>query len=459
MNKVVGRAKIMLVLILILAGGTLFFVGEYLFQAKNWVMSTGSPHVYQENVGSGIVTDRDGILLLDTTKDRVYTDNVVLRESVIHWVGDREGNISAPILSHYADQIAGFDLISGVHHYGDTGGQVTLTLSSKLQMAALEAMGQYKGTIAIYNYKTGEILCAVTTPTFDPDDLPDIAGDTTGAWQGAYVNRFLRSTYVPGSVFKLVSVAAALETIPDIRQQTFLCEGEIVYHEASGDKVTCLGVHGQISFQDALTYSCNCAFAQIADQLGGETLQKYAQQFGIMQSLTFDGITTATGNVQAAGEAPVMVAWSAIGQHKDQINPCQYLTFMGVIASGGNGAQPYIVSDITGGSWQTYRAQTTYTGRLMSAETAQVLQRMMRANVEDYYGDELFAGLNVCAKSGTAEVGGDKNPNAVFCGFVEDEEYPIAFIVVIEEGESGRKTCIPVLSQVLSAYKEIMDTP
>ena len=149
MNKVVGRAKIMLILILILAGGTLFFLGEYLFQAEKWVMTSGSPHVYQENVGSGIVTDRDGILLLDTTKDRVYTDNVVLRESVIHWVGDREGNISAPILSHYADQIAGFDLISGVHHYGNTGGQVTLTLSAKLQMAALEAMGQYKGTIAI----------------------------------------------------------------------------------------------------------------------------------------------------------------------------------------------------------------------------------------------------------------------------------------------------------------------
>ena len=459
MNKVVGRAKIMLILILILAGGTLFFVGEYLFQAKNWVMSTGSPHVYQENVGSGIVTDRDGILLLDTTKDRVYTDNVVLRESVIHWVGDREGNISAPILSHYADQIAGFDLISGVHHYGNTGGQVTLTLSAKLQMAALEAMGQYKGTIAIYNYKTGEILCAVTTPTFDPDNLPDIAGDTTGAWEGAYVNRFLRSTYVPGSVFKLITVAAALETIPDIQQQTFLCEGEIIYHEASGDKVTCLGVHGQISFRDALTYSCNCAFAQIADQLGGETLQKYAQQLGVTESLTFDGITTAPGNIQAAGEAPVMVAWSAIGQHKDQMNPCQFLTFMGVIASGGNGAQPYIVSDITGGSWQTYSAQTTYTGRLISAETAQVLQQMMRANVQSYYGDEHFAGLNVCAKSGTAEVGGEKNPNAVFCGFVEDEEYPIAFIVVIEEGESGRKTCIPVLSQVLAAYKEIMDTP
>lgn len=449
----------MLILILILAGGTLFFVGEYLIQAKNWVMSEGSPHVYRENIGSGVIADRDGILLMDATKDRVYTENVILRKSIIHWLGDRQGNISAPILSHYAKQIAGFDLISGMYEYDGTGGIVTLTLSSRLQIAALEAMRDYKGTLAIYNYKTGEILCAISTPTFDPNNLPDIAADTTGVWDGAYFNRFLKYTYVPGSVFKIVTAAAALETIPDIQQQTFTCAGEIIYHEASGDKVTCMGVHGELTFQEALTYSCNCAFAQIADQLGGETLQKYAQQFGIMQNLTFDGITTVPGNVQATGEASVMVAWSAIGQHKDLINPCQYLTFMGVIANGGNGAKPYIVSNITGGSWQTYAAQAANTGRLMSAETAQVLQKMMRANVENYYGDEHFSGLNVCAKSGTAEVGGEKKPNAMFCGFVEDAQYPVAFVVMIEEGESGRKTCIPVLSQVLAAYKEIVDNP
>lgn len=456
MNKVVGRARIMLILILILALGTLFFLGEYIIKAEDWVMTPGSPHVYNENAGSGLITDRDGILLLDTTDDRVYTENETLRKSIIHWLGDRQGNISAPILSHYADQIAGFNLVSGVYNYGGTGGQVTLTLSAKLQMAALEAMGDYKGTVAVYNYKTGEILCAVSTPTFDPDNLPDIAGDTTGVWDGAYVNRFLKSVYTPGSIFKIVTAAAALESIPDIREQTFLCEGETVYNEAAGDKVTCLSVHGKISFQDAMTYSCNCAFAQIADQLGGETLQRYAQQFRITESLSFDGITTAAGNVQASGEAPVMVAWSAIGQHKDQINPCRYLTFMGAIASGGVGVEPYIVSNITGGSWEAYTAQPVSTGRLMSADTAAILQEMMRANVENYYGDEHFAGLRVCAKSGTAEVGENKKPNTMFCGFVEDEEYPLAFIVMVEQGESGRKTCIPILSEVLAACKEAL---
>lgn len=459
MNKVVGRARIMLILVLALAVGTLLFVGEYLIKAKTWVMTSGSPHVYNEHVGSGLITDRDGILLLDTTDDRVYTENEILRKSIIHWLGDRQGNISAPILSHYADQIAGFNLISGVYHYGDTGGQVMLTLSSRLQMAALEAMGDYKGTVAVYNYKTGEILCAVSTPTFDPDNLPDIAGDTTGQWDGAYVNRFLKSAYAPGSIFKIVTAAAALETIPDIQQQTFLCEGQIIYHEASGDKVTCMGTHGEITFQQAMTYSCNCAFAQIADQLGGETLQKYVEQFKVTQSLSFDGITTAAGNIQAAGQAPVLVAWSAIGQHKDLINPCRYLTFMGAIASGGSGVEPYIVSDITGGSWQAYAAKPVSTGRLMSAQTAAALQKMMRANVENYYGDDHFPGLKVCAKSGTAEVGDSKKPNTMFCGFVENEEYPLAFVVMIEEGESGRKTCIPVLSQVLAACKEELDKP
>ena len=458
MNKVVGRAKIMLVLVLILAIGTLFFVGEYLVKAESWVMFAGSPHVYNKNAGCGQITDRDGILLLDNTDDRTYTENEVLRKAVIHWLGDREGNISAPVLSHYADRIADFNIVSGVYNYGGMGGQVTLSLYSKLQMAALEAMGDKKGTVAVYNYKTGEILCAVSTPTFDPDNLPDIAGDTTGQWTGAYINRFMRSAYVPGSIFKIVTAAAALETIPDIQQQTFTCNGETVYNELAGDKVTCLSKHGKISFQEALTYSCNCAFAQIADQLGGETLQRYAEQFKIKESISFDGMTTVAGNVTAAGEAPVMVAWSAIGQHKDMINPCRYLTFMGAIANGGVGVEPHIVSEISGGSWKTYSAKTVSTGRLMSVDTAQTLQTLMRNNVKNYYGDENFAGLTVCAKSGTAEVGGGKKPNTLFCGFATDAEYPVAFIVVVEEGDSGRRTCIPILKEVLTACKEAMSS-
>ncbi len=457
MNKVVARARIMLILVILLTAGSLWFVGEYLIMSHTWVMKEGSPHVYSDGTGAGLITDRDNILLMDTTDGRVYTENLLLRKSVIHWLGDRQGNISAPILKNYADQMAGHNIITGVYDYGKTGGQVTLTLSSKLQMVALEAMGDRKGTIAVYNYKTGEILCAISTPTFDPDNLPDIAGDTTGTWEGAYVNRFLKSAYTPGSVFKIVTAAAAIETIPDIWERSFYCEGEMIYNEEAGDKVTCLSQHGEIGFQEAFTRSCNCAFAQIADLLGGETLQHYAEVLGITGTVNFDGVTTMPGSIQAQGAADVMVAWSAIGQHKNLINPCQYMTLMGAIAAGGEGAKPHIVSGISGGSWTSYQSQTQLTGRLLATETAQGLQKLMRGNVVNYYGDENFPGMTVCAKTGTAEVGGEKESNSLLAGFVLDEEYPLAFFITVEGGGAGRKTCIPIASEVLAACKAVLE--
>ncbi len=455
MNRVISRAKILIILILVLSCGTMFFFGEYFACAGNWVLSAGSPHVYNaSNIGCGLITDRDDLLLLDLTDGRTYSENVLLRQSTLHWLGDRNGNISAPSLSYYAKQISGFSPINGVYAYGGSGGQVQLTLSGRVQAVALEAMGSYKGTVAVYNYKTGELLCALSTPNYDPDNVPDIAGDTTGAYTGVYMNRFTQSTYTPGSIFKIVTAAAALETISDIQQQTFTCNGVTEY---GIDKVTCLEKHGRIGFQDAFAQSCNCAFAQIADQLGGETLQRYAKQFGITDSVSFDGITTAQGNLEAENSAPVLVAWSGIGQHKDLINPCRFMIFVGAIAGGGAASEPHIVSDITVSGRQTYQAEGVSTDRIMSTQTAQVLQQLMRNNVEVKYGTENFPGLTVCAKSGTAEVGGDKKPNAMFTGFVADEQYPLAFIVAVEDAGFGRQICVPVISKVLAECKTVLD--
>ena len=86
-----------------------------------------------------------------------------------------------------------------------------------------------------------------------------------------------------------------------------------------------------------------------------------------------------------------------------------------------------------------------------------MLTELLRNNVENQYGDEKFPGLTVCAKSGTAEVGGDKKPNATFAGFCTDEDYPLAFFVVVEDAGSGAKTCIPIISEVLQSCKAILD--
>jgi len=453
MNRVIGRAKVLLVLILILSLGMTFFLGEYLLKARTWVQHAGSPHLYYAgNIGCGEIYDRHGSLLLDLTGSRTYASDPAVRASTMHWLGDRQGNISAPALSHYAMEIAGFDPISGVYAVGGVGGDVQLSLSSKLQTAALEAMQGLKGTLAIYNYETGEILCAVTTPTYDPEDVPDVTGENAAAFEGVYLNRFTQSAYTPGSIYKIVTAAAALECIEDIETQRFTCTGFVEY---GTDKVTCEKVHGEQSFKDAFKNSCNCAFAKIAGQLGGERLTQYARQFGILDSMKFDGIKTVAGHLEA-DKPGVSLAWSAIGQHRDLVNPASFLAFVSAVANGGLKQAPHLVNQISVDGRTTYEADPQDEVRIMSGRTAQVLRDLMRNNVENYYGDENFEGFTVCAKSGTAEVGGSKKPNAMFTGFVVDEGYPLAFMVTIEDGGYGRLVCVPVLQKVLAVCREVI---
>jgi len=452
MNRIAGRAAIAWFLILVLLAGFVFFVAQYVFEAGDWVMFAGSPHVYNGgNIGCGVITDREDTLLLDMNGQRRYSNLGQLRRATVHWLGDRNGSISAPALSNYASELAGYDLLNGVYSYGDTSAVAKLTLSASAQLAALEAMGSYSGTAAVYNYKTGEILCAVTTPTYDPDNVPDIENDTTGSYEGVYVNRFTQSLYIPGSIFKVVTLATVLETMPSLAEETFVCNGS---YAIGGDEITCEGIHYEQDLGTAFRNSCNCAFAQISQKLGPETLERYVEQFGVLDAVEFDGITTAKGNFEAVGTSEVSTAWSSIGQYNDQINPCAFLTFIGAVANGGRATQPYLVEKV--GS--AYSAKTETTGRIFSKSTAESLQQYLRNNVADKYGDENFAGLQVCAKTGTAEVGGEKKPNAMLVGFAQDEQYPLAFIICVEDAGYGSTICIPIAQKILTACKQVMDS-
>ena len=455
MNRIAARSFIALVLALSLVAGMAFFMTEFAVNSGDWVLSDGSPHIYDGmNINCGVVVDRDRRILLDLRDGREYASSEELRKATLHWLGDRKGSIFAPAISYYADKIADYDFLNGIYHYGNTGAVVELSLSSKVQIAALEALGNNKGTVAVYNYKTGQLLCAVTNPTYDPDNVPDIAGDTTGNYEGVYLNRFTQSTYIPGSVFKVVTLAAALEAIPDIQQQTFTCQGA---YTVGPDSITCEHVHGIQDLKSAFANSCNCVFAQIAMQVGAEKMEHYAKAFGIAESISFDGITTAAGNYEA-GSAAIQIGWSGVGQYNDQINPCAYMTFIGAIANGGKGVNPYLVETITVGNTATHSAQVTQRDRILSPETAQIVQEYMRNNVRLRYGDYNFPGLTVCAKTGTAEVGGDKKPNAMFTGFVADENYPLAFMICVEDAGYGGTVCIPIASKVLAACKETLDS-
>ena len=445
MSKLARRARFAYFLAAAMLVGLIVIVVRYAVGAPDWMP-------FQND---GMVVDRSGTMLMDNTDGKSeLADNATVRAAMLHILGDTQGYISPYLLNEYGDEMSGYDRITGTRHVSGGYGTMQLTVSAYAQQAALYAFGGQKGTIGVYNYKTGEILCMVSSPTYDPHNVPDVAGNPD-AYEGVYVNRFLHSAYAPGSTFKLVTAAAALSEIDGVEDRVFHCDGSALI----GDEVViCNAVHGDIGFKEALCQSCNVAFAQIARELGADTLSEYAERFGITESLRFDGFVTQEGNFDLSGATTFETAWAGVGQYTDQINPCQYMTFMGAIANGGEAAAPYLVESVYFGDNEQYRAKRTTGGRIMDQQTAGELVEMMHYNVVNNYGEWYFSGLYAGAKSGTAERGEGQAPNALLAGFVKSEDYPLAFVVIVEGGGAGSTACTPIIRQVLDACIAAMNS-
>ena len=126
MNRVANRSSIALLLAVILLGGMCVFLAEYVMDAGDWVVFPGNPHVYNGvNIGCGTITDRSGQVLLNSDDNRVYAEDTMVRKATIHWLGDRLGYISAPAVTHYAPEMAGYDLLNGLYGYSDSDGKAT----------------------------------------------------------------------------------------------------------------------------------------------------------------------------------------------------------------------------------------------------------------------------------------------------------------------------------------------
>ncbi len=454
MKKVSGRAIFPLILAIVLLAGTALLCVRYFVKAGEWVTFSGSPHVYTGvNLDGGVVTDRDGTLLLDSTDGRNYSADAATRTATMHLLGDRYGYIQAPLLGSFADYMIGFDKINGLYGAEGTEAKASLTLSAAAQTAAYQALGSYHGTVGVYNYKTGEILCAVTSPSYDPDNMPDVEADTSGAYDGVYVNRFFQATYTPGSIFKIVTLAAAIETVPDWENLTFTCEGKTII---GGQEIICEGVHGTITLKQALAHSCNVAFGELAGKVGTKALMEYAEKLGLSESFECDGIPVKAGTVDLKDADAGDLAWAGIGQYTDQVNALTFLRAMGRIAGGGTGAEPYLMAKITRGEKTAYEAKTETSSRALKAETAAKLTEYLRNNVATMYGDWQFGGLNVCAKSGTAEHEGE-TADAMFAGFCVDENCPLAFVVFVENGGAGSAVAAPIAAKVLQVCAAAMN--
>ena len=436
MNKIKRRTVAVLVLVAIIAAGMGLYLVRYFINGGKWASFISNGNAYSGGrLMSGTVEDRNGVLL-SYVKDgtRYYAEDETVRRATLHAVGDRNGNIGTGALKIFSTKLMGYDPVMGLYSFSGDGGTVTLSIDSELNAAAYRALDGRSGTVAVMNYETGEIICMVSTPSFDPENPPEIAEDDTS---GVYLNRFLSASFTPGSVFKLVTLAAAIENIDDLFERDFACSGRL---EVGGDAVTCTSAHGDMKIEDALAVSCNCVFAQLAMELGGETLSRYAQRFGLTESFSIDGVATARGNYDIARQ-DIDLAWSGVGQYNDLVCPASMLRFVSAIANSGKAA------DMT----QLKKGFSLGTGseRLMEASTAEKIASMMDYCVSRTYGDENFPGLELYAKSGTAEVGGGARPNAWFVGFIRNSDAPYAFVVMIENGGWGSSAAGSVANAVL----------
>ncbi len=430
-----------------MAAVLVFYVYSYLRSGAKWASFPANRDVYTNGmVLTGTVTDRNGTILTSARNgQRSFSADAEIRKATLHAVGDRNGNIGTSVLNRYASRLIGYDPVNGVYSTSDRGGTIRLSIDAEVSRAALEALNGARGCIAVYNYKTGEILCMVSSPTFDPDNVPDLF---SSAYEGAYLNRVISSAYPPGSIFKLVTSAAAIEKIDGIFDTKFTCSGSV---SVNGRDVNCHGKHGTISFGQALSSSCNCAFAQIALMLGSDTIGEYAKKFGLTEPLTMDSIDSAPGSYEPHKDGSWDLAWSGIGQSTDLVNPLSFLRLMGAFANGGIAVTPRFVLSVTDsmGIRTTVDGKTSH--RLVEEKTANALREMMSYNVSANYGPDNYPGLDLCAKSGTAEVGGGAEPHAWFVGFLRNEDAPLAFVVLIENGGSGSQVAGPAANQVLQA--------
>ena len=456
MKRISSRSILVFIVTLAFFAGVCLLAFRLTTQNEAWVAQPYNGHIASSNglAQAGDIVDRNGEILAHTNAqgERIYHEDLATRQALLHVVGDNSLNISTAVQSMYRGDLTGYSFVLGLGLPKSlrTNDSVELTISADACKAAYDAFYGKDGACIIYNYKTGEVLCDVSTPTYDPQNPPEINEKNEKDYDGVYLDNVMSSSYTPGSIFKIVTAASAIDNIPDIYSRTFECTGS---YDIDGEDITCEDAHGVIDFQTAFSQSCNVAFAQIAVELGEEKMTQSAQAMGFNDSFEVSGVTLSKSVYtleNALGDN--QLAWSGIGQFEDLANPMHMAMMCGAIANGGTPVEPHLLSSETSLFQKLGIADAKENEQMLSADTAKKLQDLMRSTADYYYNVRgiTMGGINFCAKTGTAEVGKDKEPNAWIVGYTEDKKHPYAFAVVVEEGGYGIQAASPIAQAAIN---------
>lgn len=355
------------------------------------------------------------------------------------------------------------------------GSSVELTIDPVVQQAAWDALGDQRGAVVALDPKTGAVLAMVSKPAFDPNLVAShSSADASAAYQALaddsarpLDNRAIAGrTYPPGSTFKLVTAAAALEgdvVTPDQQipapDQLQLPQSSSVLNNFGGESCSPTGT---TTLGDALRTSCNTAFAQLGIDLGAEAIDAQAEAFGFDSRMSIPlPVTSSHYPLEVDGTTidAAQTALSAIGQYDVRVTPLQVAMVSAAIANGGTLMQPYMIDRVrTPDLTVAVDTDPEELGTPISRETADTLRDMMIGVVQDGTGTSAqISGVQVAGKSGTAETTADAAPHAWFTAFAPADDPQVAVAVIVENGgdagneATGGRVAAPVARAVMEA--------
>ncbi|MGI5260218.1 penicillin-binding transpeptidase domain-containing protein [Streptomyces angustmyceticus] len=375
------------------------------------------------------------------------------------------------ILSGADDRLATFpwwDRLTRTHR---RGGSVRTTIDPRMQRAAFDGLGGKKGAVAAIEPGTGRVLALVSTPSYDPGELSGNDAAVGAAWrrlngaeQEPMLNRALRETYPPGSTFKVVTAAAALESgrVTDIDAPT---DSPDPYPLPGTDTRLGNAAEGceDAPLKDAFRASCNTVFARLGARIGLAGMADTARKFGFNDRRLRIPSPVAPSNFDTRMDAS-QVALSAIGQYDTAATPLQMAMVAAAVANGGQLVSPSLVDEVTDARGVVVAGGPRRTTRQVTGPvTAQQLQEMMVDVVEHGSGrPAAIKGVTVGGKTGTAQHGvrNEGTPYAWFISWArakDSYEPAVAVAVVVEDAAadradiSGGGNAAPIARAVMAA--------
>lgn len=402
---------------------------------------------YEEDVLRGKIVDRNGIVLAESefqgdSQVRSYPYGSLY----CHVIGYNSAVYGRTQLEQkYNDHLLGKSRLSdimGIPSIQNEGYTLELTIDHNVQTAASEALNGRNGAVCAMNPQTGEVLAMVSNPGFNPNEeaLTKNWNALADDENSPFLARCINGLYAPGSTFKIITSAAAIEN--DMDDMVYEDTGKI---EIDGMSISNFGktAHGTLDFKRAFKLSANTYFAKLGTLLGTETLREQAEAFGFNKDVDFD-LDVSKSAFPSGKMTDMDNAQLAIGQLNITATPLQMLMTASAIANDGVIKQPYLVKNSKSGS----------SNRAVSVYVASRIEDMMIETAKSgTAASAAISGVTVAGKTGTAENETEGKDHAWFVGYAPAENPTIAVAVILEyNGGSGGSVAAPVAKKVMEAW-------